>query len=464
MSHPDPADDAAGSTHPDAARVPAPVPGGDPPGSHDISDPSTHVVPPCYITSEVPPVGGVIKQRPEDFFVEEIPLYAPSGEGEHAYLFVEKRGLSTFELLNLLARHFDVPKVALGYAGLKDKAAVTRQVVSIHLPGRDFSEFPELRHDRVTVLWADRHINKLRTGHLAGNRFSIRIRGVPPTAVLSARRVLQKLAVTGVPNRFGEQRFGHLDNNHLIGRAMILGDFETALTLLLGPSPDHPTAQPAAREAFSDKRYADALHLMPRHLAAESAALRQLARGRAPRRAFFGIDEQARRFFLTAFQSAVFNAVLDQRLLAGTCSSLLPGDLAFKHDNRAVFAVDDDTARSIDTADRLGRFEISPSGPMWAAGMTRAAGPVDAMEVQALERLGVRVQDLHTFDERYGELLDGSRRPLRIPLIDPDTEGGADEHGPYVRVTFELPRGSFATVVLREIMKPATGSVLGPEE
>ncbi len=421
-------------------------------------------MPPCYITAEIPPIGGVIKQRPEDFLVEEIPLYQPSGQGEHIYLFVEKRFLSTFELLNILARHFDVRTIALGYAGLKDKAAITRQVISIHTPGRSYEDFPDLRHDRISILWADRHINKLRTGHLTGNRFSVRIRGVSPAAVVHAKRVLDRLARCGVPNRIGEQRFGHLGINHLVGRAMLLSDFEGALDLLLRPSPSHPLAQAAARLAYSEGRYADALAHMPRHLIPESQALRQLARGANPRRAFFSIDENARRFFLSALQSAVFNAVLDQRMLSGSFDRLVVGDLAFKHDNRAVFAVDQAVLDNPDTPGRLAKFEISPSGPMWASGMMRAAGDVDAAELDALRNLGLTPDLLAAFDQRHGPLLEGTRRPLRIPILDPDAEGGADEHGPYVRVAFELPRGSFATVVLREIIKPASESMLASDQ
>ena len=100
-----------------------------------VSD-RTHVSPSRYQTHDVAGIGGVIKQRPEDFLVEELPLYQPSGAGEHIYLFVQKRGMSTLELVNLLATHFGVTKREIGYAGLKDKQAITRQVFSIHAPGK----------------------------------------------------------------------------------------------------------------------------------------------------------------------------------------------------------------------------------------------------------------------------------------------------------------------------------------
>lgn len=408
-----------------------------------------------YVTADLPGIGGTIKQRPEDFLVEEIPLYTPAGQGEHVYLLIEKRLLSTFEMVDVVARHFGVHRSAVGYAGLKDKHAVTRQVVSVHVPGRSAADFPDLRHDKVAVLWADQHVNKLRRGHLSGNRFSIRIRGVGVAAALTAAKVLGRLSRTGVPNRFGEQRFGHLQTNHLIGRALVQEDFKAALDLMLGPDDSHPASQAESRRAYAEGRFADALHLMPRSLGTEREALRHLARGAEARRAMLGVRRESRGFFLSAMQSAVFNAVLDGRVRDGTFDRLVEGDLAFLHGNRAVFLADRAVLEDPGTADRLRRFEISPSGPIWAEGMPRASGPVHEAEVAALAGLGLSPEDLAAHARRESRGLEGDRRPLRVALIDPDAEGGADENGPFVRVSFELPRGSFATVVLREIMKPA---------
>jgi tRNA pseudouridine13 synthase len=441
-------------------------------GSPGVPDPAPTLPPDTdprvetsvYVTADVPPVPGRIKERPEDFLVEENPLYAPCGTGEHIYLFIEKRGLSTFELVKRLARHFRVSESAIGYAGMKDKQAVTRQVFSIHAPGRRFDEFPMIRDDRITVLWADRHVNKLRMGHLRGNRFSIRIRGVPIEHALRARRVLERLAATGVPNRVGEQRFGILRNNHLIGRAYVLGDHAGALDLLLGPCEVRPDLQPAGRDAFRRCDFEAAARDYPATARAELAALRHLARGATHERAFAAIPESVRRYYLTAFQSAIFNAVLDERVRAGTFGALLVGDVAFKHENRALFDVDADVLAHADTPARLARIEISPTGPMWGPEMKRARGAIDESERAALRRFGVSEEDLAAFAARSPGLMQGARRPLRVPVIDPDVEAGADQFGTYIRCAFELPRGAFATVVLREIIKPGPGVPLeGPE-
>lgn len=419
----------------------------------------TGVVPSVYLTEEVPPIGGRIKERPEDFIVEELPLYEPCGEGEHAYLFVEKRGMSTLEMIRIIAQHFDVPRQSVGYAGLKDKAAITRQVISVHMPGRRPEDVPMLRHDRISVLWVDLHKNKLRQGHLQGNRFSIRVRGVAPTAALSAKRVLDVLEQRGVPNRIGEQRFGHLANNHRIGLAMILGDHRAALDELLGPGEHNLEAQREARALYAAGDYVGALERFPGSLRAERDALRVLVRGGGPSRAMRAVGRTAAEFYLTAFQSAVFNAILDDRLTAGTLGRLGVGDLAWKHDSRACFAVDEAVIADPATSARLDAIEISPSGPMWGVEMMRAAGEVDRAEVRALEAAGIGVEALSEFERRSRLRLNGTRRPLRVRLTDPDVEGGVDEHGSYVRLAFDLPRGAFATEVLREVMKPEAATV-----
>ena len=167
----------------------------------------------AYLTPDLPGVGGVLKARPEDFLVEEQPLYEPSGEGERLYLFIEKRELTTPEAIRRIASAFRTHRRNIGSAGLKDKHAVTRQHLSIWLPGVPddvVAESLERLKDntKLTVHWAERHGNKLRRGHHGGNRFVIRLRDVEPTAVLKAKPILDRLAAEGFPNYLGEQRFG----------------------------------------------------------------------------------------------------------------------------------------------------------------------------------------------------------------------------------------------------------------
>ncbi|GJQ30272.1 MAG: tRNA pseudouridine synthase D [Phycisphaerae bacterium] len=407
-----------------------------------------------FLTRDLPPIAGTLRQRPEDFLVDELPSYDPCGQGEHLYLTIQKRNMSTMDLLRLIAAHFRVGRGAVGYAGLKDKHAVTRQVVSVHIPGKSAEDFPALEHPDLVVLGAALHTNKLRPGHLRGNRFSIRIRDCRPTDSLVAHRVLRRLEAEGVPNRFGAQRFGLLGNTHRIGRALAIGDFDTAVRELLGPSSEHPERNADARRLYLEGRYREASMAYPRNARTELIVLNMLAQDRSPREAFLRLDDSVLHFYISAFQSAVFNAVLDDRLAGGRLGRLEAGDLAFKHANGAIFAVDEGVADDPTTAARLASLEISPTGPLWGAAMPRAGGATDAVELAQLRTTDVTPEALAA-RARSRPSLTGARRPLRVPLIAPEVEGGVDEHGPYIRCAFELPRGAFATTVLREILKPS---------
>lgn len=405
-----------------------------------------------FATADLPGIGGRIKERPEDFFVDEQPLYQPAGEGEHVYLFIEKRGLSTLRAARIVARHFGVHVSAVGFAGLKDKRAVTRQVFSVHVPGKKPEDFPMLQHEHMGVLWVDLHHNKLRRGHLLGNRFSIKIRGVDMSKAPAALRVLSRLERSGVPNVIGEQRFGYLRRNHLVGRGLILGDHGAVVRAVLDPDESAADTQAPARRAAAAGEYAEAMELFGKEMRTERRVVGELMRGASPSRAVHAIERSEAEFFLTAFQSAVFNRVLAERMAAGPIGKLMEGDVAFKHDNRACFDVRAEDLGPELTA-RLDRIEVSPSGPMWGADMKRAAAGVGVTEEAALAESGVGVEALRAFEVRRRGRLTGERKPLRVPVMDAMVEGGVDEHGHYVRVAFDLPRGAFATSVIREITK-----------
>lgn len=436
----------------------------------ELLEPAHGASPTRYVTAELAGIGGWIKERPEDFLVDEQPLYQPSGEGEHVYMLVQKRGMSTLEMVEVIARHFGVPRGAVGFAGMKDKKAITRQVVSVHVPGKKPEDFPMLMHDRVDVLWTDLHANKLRPGHLKGNRFSIRVRGVEPTAVLRAHRVIDAMETRGVANRYGEQRFGMIERNHVVGARMIAGDDEGAVRALVGASARFPEVNAEARAAFEDGKFADAEALMPMSARPERHVLRQLAKGKSWRQAIASMEDRARKFFVSAAQSAAFNAVLDARLMDGTWDTLIEGDVAMKLATLAPFDVtgaDLAVEGEESLAARVARFEISPSGPMWGSSMRRASGRVAEIEERALASLGLDVEMIAAFAKRSPGVIDGSRRPLRVKLVDPEVEGGVDEHGAYVRAAFGLARGGFATVVMREVIKPREGAGLmarGPDD
>lgn len=411
------------------------------------------MLPNPYLTHDLLPLGGRIKERIEDFLVEELPLYQPSGEGEHIYLFVEKKNLSTMQMIHALSRHFGVKKEAIGFAGMKDKFAITRQVVSIHIPGKTAADFPMIQNDRIAVLWADQHVNKLRLGHLAGNRFSIRIRGVKMTDVLRAREALRRLEVHGVPNFAGEQRFGNRLNNHRLGRAMILRDWQGVLDEMLGPDPDFPHLNTEARAAYSRGEFTAALDAFPVACRHERIVLHVLETGGSPEKAVRAVDFAQRKFWFTSLQSWIFNQCLAHRMQSGAFERFMDGDIAMKMDNGALFTVGPVELGDPALEERLKRFEISPTGPLWGSRVMRASAAAGEAELAALRAAELTPEALEEAARQLGHSMTGARRAFRIPLKLPEIEGGMDEHGEYVRCAFELPPGAFATTVMREIMK-----------
>lgn len=431
------------------------------------ADASAHVVPARYLTADLEPIGGRLKERPEDFLVEEQPLYEPCGQGEHIYLFLQKRLLSTLELVRIVGKHFRVRASAVGYAGLKDKHAITRQVISVQTPGKTPEDFPSLKHPKIETLWADLHTNKLRRGHLKGNRFSIRVRGVGASRVIIAHKVLKRLAASGVPNRAGEQRFGHAGNNHLVGRAMVLGHYGDAVREIVLPDADGKPEHATVRGLIAAGKFEEAADLLPAGADTERRCLYLLWRGQSAEQILLTMDHTRRTFFLSSLQSAVFNAVLDTRLRDGTLDKLLPGDVAMKHVNGALFLVDEALAADAETQRRLAGFEISPTGPMLGPGMLEPApGSYAAkIEAEAAAALGVSSAVIGEFLQRVRQAPIGQRRALRVALTFPDCEGGADEHGTYVRCAFDLPAGAFATSVMQEVMKAGgEEAALPPDE
>lgn len=397
-----------------------------------------------YLTPDQRGIGGVIKQRPEDFFVQEIPLYEASGQGEHVYCEIQKIGMTTFETIDRLAGALNISGRDIGYAGLKDAAAITAQIFSI--PGVTESAVMDLHIPNMSVKWAARHGNKLRLGHLRGNRFAVKIRDVNPTDVVKLSPLVKRLQERGMPNYFGEQRFGRRGNNHLMGAAILRDDNAQALKILLG-SPDKTRDNPqqrAAREAFDRGDFTASMKLWPRTSGMERRILARFIKTGNPAAAVRAIDQRIRRLCISALQSDLFNQVVARRIQS--LDKLLRGDLAEKHDNGAVFRVVD----AIIEQPRCDAFEISPTGPLIGYRMTLPEGQPLQIEQEIFASRGLGPTDFRV----AGRLkIKGARRSLRVRPTDVELAAGVDEHGPHVTAAFTLPAGSFATVFLRELMK-----------
>ncbi|HEV2293273.1 MAG TPA: tRNA pseudouridine(13) synthase TruD [Tepidisphaeraceae bacterium] len=398
-----------------------------------------------YLTPDFPGIGGTIKNRAEDFFVQEIPLYEPSGTGEHVYCEIQKVNLTTFEAVNRIAACLRVSPRDIGFSGLKDAKAVSRQVLSI--VGTTEQAVMDLRVPDVTINWAVRHDNKLRLGHLAGNRFAIKIRDINPTDVVRLQPVLDEIQKRGMPNYFGEQRFGRRNDNDRLGAALIRGDNKQVLHLLLGsPDPaidDEETVE--ARRAFDAGDFPKAMRLFPRRSGMERRILARFAKERRPGAAVRMIDEKIRRLWVSALQSKMFNEVLSRRI--GTLDRLMDGDLAYKHENGACFRVEHAAVEQ----SRADGFEISPTGPLVGYRMTMPGGEPARIEQEVLAASALTPE---AFRQAGKHKVKGARRPLRVQPKEVQLEGGVDDHGAFVTIAFTFPAGSFATVLLRELMKP----------
>jgi tRNA pseudouridine13 synthase len=403
-----------------------------------------------YLTEDLPGVGGEIKHTPEDFRVEEIPLYGPAGDGEHTLFEVEKVGLSTFEMIRQIARALGISARDVGYAGLKDAHAVALQHLTVlHVPPADVRA---LDVPGVRVLWATRHRNKLKIGHLAGNRFILRVRGVDVSALPRCRAILDVLTRRGVPNAYGPQRFGIRGDSHLLGRALVLNDARAFVSAYLGnPHPAEHETVATARRRFERGDWEKALPAFPGSMPDERRVLHTLLRtGGDARRAMRSLSKRMRLFLVSAYQAALFNRVLEARL--DTLDQVFEGDLAVKHPGRAVFRVMDVGAEQ----PRAARFEISPSGPIFGHKMIQPTGRPAEVEQSVLDEDGLR---LDSFRVAGGLRVDGTRRALRFSLLEP-----AVWFDDGLMLRFELPRGSYATAVLGEVMKVDLGTVAGLDE
>jgi tRNA pseudouridine13 synthase len=341
--------------------------------------------PPPLATADLPGIGGRIKTAIEDFEVEEIPAYQPSGSGDHLYLWIEKRGLGAEYFVRQVARRLGAAVSEIGTAGLKDRQAVTRQWVSV--PAQAEPRLSQLDGDGIRLLNASRHGNKLKPGHLHGNRFRILVRQVVAESAERLPPLLERLRREGLVNYYGEQRFGRAGETVLLGLS------------LLRQEPPPAGIQGNVRSPF----------------------LRKLA--------------------LSAAQSALFNHYLACRLSEGLLRRVLPGDVMARWPFGGLFVTEDTAGEQA----RLEAREIVPAGPMFGRKMFRAAGAAAEREDKVLHDAGLTMQAFHGF----GKLLSGTRRHNFVYVDDLTANGEADG----VRLSFTLPAGSYATVLLREITK-----------
>jgi tRNA pseudouridine13 synthase len=331
----------------------------------------THWVP----TAAPPLTQAILRSTPEDFFVEELMPIELSGAGEHVWLRLRKRGMNTDFTARLLARIAGVPQRTVSYAGMKDRHAVAVQWFSVQMPGRDTPDFAAALPEEIEVLEVARHARKLQRGALSGNRFEITLRACVGDRAAALRRC-NEIATLGVPNYFGEQRFGRDNDNLRRAHAM-----------------------------FGGARVGDA------HL---------------------------RGIYLSAARAALFNDVLAERIHRGTWGTAISGEAFVLNGSNSFFVQEiDDTLRL-----RIEEGDIHPSGPLWGRGELATQGMARILESEVAARHAASADGL----ARMG--LSQERRALRlIPRGLDATWRDTDT----LHLRFELPSGTYATAVLREL-------------
>ncbi len=326
----------------------------------------------------IPAATAVVRSIPEDFQVDEELGFPPDGEGQHVLLRIRKRNTNTQWLARQLARFADIPARDVGFAGLKDRCAVTSQWFSIDLAGKVEPDWSALDSEHIQVMEVARHGRKLRRGSLLGNHFTLMLRQFGGDHDELERR-LRQIGSAGVPNYFGEQRFGHNNANLEQADAMFSGKIRVR-------------------------------------------------------------DRHKRGLYLSAARSLLFNQILARRVADATWQTLLLGEVVMLAGSRSFFTVD---ILSEQIEQRLAIGDILLTAPLWGRGLPAAREQSLAVETAVLQAFQAWCNGLEYAGLRQ------ERRPLQLGLKNLDWEWTGEEA---LRLSFFLPAGSYATVVLRELV------------
>ncbi len=334
----------------------------------------------------------VFNSSPRDFTVEEIPLYEFSGEGEHLILKVRKKELTTWEMLDIISGHIGIRRRDIGYAGLKDKHAMTIQSVSV--PAKYREKLENFTHEKIKILEMTQHNNKIRVGHLKGNRFHIRLKKVLGVQKNKLDSVLKWIKINGIPNYFGEQRFGTDGNNWVDGKKLIDGDLKIrdrkTREFLIG------SYQSYLFNNWLSKRIEISL-LLEKFTETETEEVLKLEKGLLK-----GAKEQEAFF------------------------KLLSGDLMMHYPYGRVFHVEDLSEEAM----RFASKDIAPTGLLPGTKVKRAEGSAATIEAD--------------YDEEMKQ--SGARRYAWIQVT--NIEKKYIEERAHYELSFVLPKGSYATNVL----------------
>lgn len=423
-----------------------------------------------FFATSTPGVPGRLKVRPQEFQVREVSLYPlPDAAGPFTVLRVESSGWEQHELAGRLAARLGLPAHAVAWAGTKDRRAVAERLMSY----RGEPPSGELGLPNVRLLDAYRARSGLVLGHHFGNAFRIRLELEPatpdPDAALQA--TLDALQAQGrFPNFFGPQRFGEVRPiTHEVGRQLLKGDVDGAVDVYLtARPPSDDTFGVEARRAYAEHRdAARALQEFPPALRFERTLLEHLARGHTSERALRALGHELRTLFVHAYQAYLFNLWLGRREALG-----LPMDAAVAGDTilrvgrdgtvsgRDAVPVGSDNAP--ECSELVGRGRAYLAGPLVGYATPRGRGPAGEILDSLLEQQGLTI-DAFRLPASPELASRGTFRPAWLPVppiglrVEPAGSGG-----PGAWFTFALPKGCYATVLLREFTKAGATPIRGP--
>jgi len=400
-------------------------------------------------------IGGEIRTINEDFYVEEIPIQLPNGEGPNTWLWIEKEGRNTLDVVLDIARELGINRKQMGFAGMKDKAAVTRQWICVSNKTPEELQALEGKLHHVKILDVIPNQKKLRIGQLVGNKFQLMVRDVedPDLAVQRAQEILEQLKERGVPNYYGYQRFGkNRPNTHLVGKALIKGGVKAAVDRYIGhPYDTEPQHIHEARRLYDEGDLEEALEAMPSGMRYEKMMIRALLKdkrkkGELDENSFIlalrSLPKPLSRMFVHAYQSFLFNRAVSERTKLGM-DQYVEGDILIDNEEHLIHEFDVEEINQ-----RIKEFQAHPSSPLFGSKVPLAGGKLGNMEQKILDEENLKLEDFMVpAMPKLGS--HGIRRAARFKIWDVSAE--ATEDG--ILVEFSIPKGSYATSVLREVMK-----------
>ncbi|MGZ7043533.1 MAG: tRNA pseudouridine(13) synthase TruD [Methanobacterium sp.] len=411
-----------------------------------------------YITNQKG-ICGKIRVQYEDFYVEEIPESEPSGNGPNVWFLIEKIGRDTLDVVLDIAQELHINRKRMGFAGMKDKRAVTRQWLCVANSEVEDIEKLEDKLYNVNIIKILPNEKKLRIGQLIGNKFRLLIRDTenPKADAETALKILAELSERGVPNYYGWQRFGkNRPNTHIVGKMLLENDLKKVVDAYIGnPYPDEPEHIKEVRQMYDDGNLYEALESMPKGMRYEKMMLKTLLKEMKKKNIddIASLDEESykktieslpkplKRMFVHAYQSYLFNKAVSERAKLGI-DEYVKGDIIIDNEEHLVHEFGDEIN------ERIKNFEVHPTAPLFGTKVPLAGGKIGEMEQKILYDEGVTLEEFEVPKmPKLGS--HGLRRAMRFKIW--DASAIANDEG--VLVEFSIPKGCYATAVLREIMK-----------